>query len=243
MKRLLYSLGLGLILVSGCSKRNSIEGPQFEATGTYTVSITPEAGPMRMFTQTGEIQNDALIRRYFERQFAGLPIKTGVIPPFLAAELAFTSPSEAILNTTTSTSGTPQSSSVPLTFSGLTIERAVLTSKNPRPFTTPSSNSSKCTNIVRDIQGVSPVYACTALPPSTGFGSQCEFKPVYVLNLRGEKASLAVMFFYFSATVSGGSCGTGGNLFNVLNAALPGRIAAGDTLVVQEAELPLIRKQ
>ncbi|GAA4029924.1 hypothetical protein GCM10022409_12720 [Hymenobacter glaciei] len=131
---------------------------------------------------------------------------------------------------------------MPLTFSGLTNERAVLTSKDPKPFTTSSGSSSKCDNIVRDIQGVSPAYTCTTPPPSTGFGTQCEFKPVYVLNLRGEKASLAIMFFHFSATVSGGSCGMGGSLFNVLNAALPGRIAAGDTLVVQEAELPLVKK-
>ncbi|MBU6122816.1 hypothetical protein [Hymenobacter siberiensis] len=242
MKHYFYPLALGLIALVGCSKSKSEETPKFDTTGTYTVSTTPEPRPMRMFTQTGEVRNDALIQRYFERQYAGLPIKSGVIPPFLAAELVFTSPSEAILNTTTLMSGTPQTSNVPLTFSGLTNERAVLTSKNPKPSTSPSGNSSKCDNIVRDIQGVSPVYTCTSLPPSTGFGTQCEFKPVYVLNLRGEQASIAIMFYYFSATVSGGSCGMGGNLFNVLNAALPGRIASGDTLVVQEAELPLVKK-
>ncbi|MEL5992962.1 hypothetical protein [Hymenobacter segetis] len=242
MKHYFYPLALGLITLVGCSKSKSEETPKFDATGTYTISATPEPGPIRMFTQAGEIQNDVIIRRYFERQYAGLPIAWGVIPPFRAAELIFTSPSDAILNTTAPTSGFPPSSSVLVTFSGLTNARAVLTSKNPKSAISPSSSSSKCDNITHDIQGVSPVYTCTALPPSTGFGTQCDFKPVYVLNLRGEKASLALMFFYFSATVSGGRCGIGGNLFNVLNTTLPPRIAAGDTLVVQEAELPLVKR-
>lgn len=229
-------------LLTAC-KDTSVQGPSFDPSGTYTVSATAQTGPVRMFTQAGEVQNAAIIRHFYQRQYSWVFPSSGAVLPFQTAELTFTSPSEVTLNASTSMSGTLLSTSSPLTVSSQTSARVVLTAKNLVWNRFPA-NPNRCDNVWRDIPGVSTVYTCQTLAPGSGPASTlCEFKPVYVLNLHGKEARLATMSFIFSANANGRSCSMGSSdVFNVLNPTLPARLTPGDTLVVQEAEFPLVRK-
>ena len=50
-------------LLTAC-KKTSVQELGFDATGTYTMSTVPSAGPVRMFTQAGEVQNASLVRAF-----------------------------------------------------------------------------------------------------------------------------------------------------------------------------------
>ena len=230
-------------LLTAC-KKTSVQELGFDATGTYTMSTVPSAGPVRMFTQAGEVQNASLVRAFSIRHYGILLYSPGVVSPFQTAELVFTSTSEASLNTTALMNGSGLSrSSVAVDVTSQTNANLLLTSKMSGSSLFMPVNPDRCINILRDIRGFPPVYTCTALPPSSGSNTRCDYKPVYVLKLKGKDASLAAMSFIFVASANGQSCTLGWrNEFNVLNPTLPRRLTVGDTLVVQEAEFPLVRK-
>ncbi|MCI1188967.1 hypothetical protein MON38_16210 [Hymenobacter sp. DH14] len=241
MKQLFYSLGLSIALLAGC-KDKAEEEPRFEATGTYTITTAPVAGAVRMFTRAGEVSNAPLIRRFAERNYSGLLYSPGAVSPYLSGELAFAGNGQATLTTTASQMGSVVATTLVCDITSQTSKSLVLTSRLPTVAYTPTAPNA-CYSIVRDIKGVAPVYTCTALSPSTGYSGQCESKPVYVLNLRGTQPSLALLSYIFSAANAGQTCSLGyRNDFNTFNTALPGRLNAGDTLVVQESELPLVKK-
>lgn len=239
----LICFGLVAIGLLTACKDTSVQGPSFDPSGTYTVSATAQTGPVRMFTQAGEVQNASLVRAFSIRHYGNLLYSPGVVSPFQTAELVFTSTSEAGLNTTALMNGGLSRSSVAVDVTSQTNANLLLTSKMSGPSLFMPVNPDRCINILRDIRGFPPVYTCTALPPSSGSSTRCDYKPVYVLKLKGKDASLAAMSFIFVASANGQSCTLGWrNEFNVLNPNLPRQLTAGDTLVVQEAEFPLVRK-
>lgn len=242
MKQLFYPLVLGLLVLGGCSKDAPKAAPRFEATGTYTVTTVPVAGAIRMFTRAGEVNNAQLIRNFSQRNYSGLLYSPGVVSPYISGELAFDGNGKATLTTTAVQVGGLVTTTVGYEVTSQTADNLLLSRQLSALTNTPSTPDA-CYNIVRDIRGLPPVYTCTALPPTTGFSDQCAFKPVCVLNLRGTQPSLALMSYIFSAANAGRTCSLGyRNDFNIFNAMLPSRLNAGDTLVVQEAELPLVKK-
>ena len=241
MKQFFYSLGLGLTLLAGCKDKTE-EEPRFDATGTYTITTAPVAGAVRMFTRAGEVRDAQLIRNFSERNYSGLLYSPGVASPYLSGELAFGGNGQATLTTTAIQMGSVVANTLVCDITSQTPTTLLLTSQLSAVTYTPSTTNA-CYSIVRDIKGISPIYTCKALPPVTGFSSQCDFKPVYVLNLHGIQPSLALLSYIFSTANAGQTCSLGyRNDFNVFNTALPSRLNAGDTLVVQESELPLVKK-
>lgn len=241
MKHLFYPLACGLLLFGGC-KDTPKEEPRFDATGTYTITTVPVAGAVRMFTMAGEVHNAQLIRNFSQRNYPGLFYSPGFISPYVSGELAFDGKGKATLTTSALLLGGLVTTTLDYDVTSQTSDNLLL-SRQLSALTNAPVTPDACYNIVRDIEGLPPVFACTALPPASGFSMQCVFKPVYVLNLRGTQPSLALMSYIFSATKAGRTCSFAyRNDFNVFNTTLPGRLNAGDTLVVQEAELPLVKK-
>jgi hypothetical protein len=241
MKKVFYPLGLGLIALAGC-KDTPKEEPRFDASGTYTITTVPVAGAVRMFTRAGEVNNAQLIREFSQRKYSGLFYSPGVISPYLTGELAFDGSGKATLTTTAVQMGSTVTNKLVCDVTSQTPTNLLLTSQLPAVYNVPSTPDA-CYSIVRDIKGLSPVYTCTALPPTTGSSSQCQYKPVFVLNLRGTQPSLALLSYIFSAANANQTCNIAyRNDFNIFNTAITSRLSAGDTLVVQESELPLVKK-
>ena len=239
-----YASLVGLLALAGCIS-NSSEEPQFELAGEYRTTGTIVAtNPVIMYTRTGPVNNPMLVDNFIRRRLGS---SSGY---FSRTDVALTDNRSLTLTIDAQNKATLVSTY--LTNSQTT--RATLGSRNPQYFVlarvdtaailTPTGSPNRCAQLFEQGQLLQPTKRCQALPPATGYSQQCKFQPLSAVTIRNNQLYLP----YLSVFVSGsqpasGTCSAGtGGAANYFNPALVNQLAASDTLVVQERELPLTKR-
>ncbi|KAA9332328.1 hypothetical protein F0P96_12685 [Hymenobacter busanensis] len=240
-------LALGTLAACTNDPKEEEQKPSFDASGTYSATAADfVAGPVRMYTRQGEVKDVQLIQRFSQRWYGGLLYGSpGPVAPFAAVDLTFTTPRPA---------NTPIQGSLKLTTAANTTYSGVYAAAQSAEHLVLADNvaqsdfmplfADRCRLFTKEVLGLTPTYSWSPLPGSTGYAERLEYHPLYVLELNGAQARMALLSYIFVSGTNGQSCSIGyRNAFNIVNETTLSRLNVGDTLVVQHNQLPLTKQK
>ena len=239
MKHHLYSLAL--LLLAGCGKDPGIELP---SPGDYETGPTIVANSIVMYTKNGQVNNPQLVDKFLSGKQLGPPFffRTDVANNDFFFKLTISTNSQATL--------VSQGLTNPVT------KKAEITTRNPEYFvltevdsvSISSSNTyaNRCSLLGQKLKTVNPVQRCKSLPLSTGYSQICKFRPVQVVTIRDGKFFLSVLSWMVQtgpSAATGSFCGlSSGGERNTFNPAMVTQLIDGDTIVVQQREIALLKR-
>ena len=88
-----------------------------------------------------------------------------------------------------------------------------------------------------------PTKRCVALPPATGYSRLCRFRPVRLLKMNAGQLFVPQLSWLVQSGQQYASCGyAASGSWNLFNTGILNQLTAGDTLVVQERAIALLKK-
>lgn len=248
MKKHLYLLALGLVLVQGCGKKSD-EAPLM-LPGEYQTAATIATAEIRMYTKNGPVNNPQLVDKFINRRQLGtdyfsrtdVPLPSGgsivlTINATNQATLVFTSPS-------TSAGSPPR----------ITTVKAEVVQQTPRYFVLAAMDSSSygvsnrpknaCETLAEQMSGVVAEKKCVNVPDFSGYSKSCMYRFSRVISINDGKLFIPQYSWQVqSGAAPGSTCSYAvGGSWNIFNPAILNQLAAGDTITVQERSVALIKK-
>ncbi|GAB3832372.1 hypothetical protein [Hymenobacter jeollabukensis] len=212
---------------------------RYDATGRYHTGPTIYASsPILIYTQNGVINNKAQVDRFLARRpwAAGYFSHTDVPVGNTTLTLTFRSANRATLTTTTPTSVDSIRTEITDRTPGALLLRQLDTARVMMPITT--GCMTRVNQLAEAVLQARHDKTCQAMPPVTGYSQYCQVRRVRVLKARAKDLSIPL----FSYLVQSGGCQTAyTGEWNMLSETLPSLLGTGDTVVVQEREIPLLR--
>ncbi len=241
MKHLLYPLAFSLLVVTGCGTKES-EAP-LVLTGEYQAQNTVLTAPIIMYTRDGAVNNPALVDRFLSRRtWATRFTRTDTpIPTTSSLTLLIAANKRATL-----ASNSPgRSDTIKTEITGQQSKYLVLSAQDSVSVLTAPSNANRCEQLGAQMEVEQPVKRCVAVPMTSGtFEKICRFRPIRLLQIdAGNLYIPQLSWIVQSGNPQTSICGLSyGGQWNLLNPAVLNQLAAGDTLVVQERRIALVRK-
>lgn len=241
MKQYIYPLLLGVLLLLGCKKDR--EAP-LVLVGKYEASTSPVAAtPIRLYTVNGIVDNQVIVDNFIKRQswVQDYFFRNAVPAPNNASlVLAIRSNMRATLIDTHATS----TDSVRAEVLSQNDQSFLLANVDSASVLLSSNSTSRCEQLGERIKNVYPGKRCRSLPPFTGYSSYCMIRPVRVITIKNGNLFIP-QFTWLVKTgqPSQSICGLAySKEWNTFNPAILNQLVAGDTIVVQEREIPLLKK-
>jgi len=235
----------GLLALAACTN-DPQEEPEMVLAGEYRTTGTIVAtNPVRMYTRSGEVNNPALVDNFIRRR-----VGTNGSGYFMRTDVAITDNRSVTLTIDAQNKATVVSAYP----TGSQTSRATVSSRNPQYFvltnadTTrvmmPAGTPNRCTQLLEQVQTVQPQKRCQAMSPATGYSQLCTFQLVSAITIRNQQLYLPYFsYIIYNKQPSVGDCAAwAGGTTNYFNQALLNQLATGDTLVVQEREIPFTKR-
>lgn len=241
MKHVFLLLAFGLMLAAGCSK-NDPEAAKVVLDGEYQTSAVVATAPVRMYTKDGAVTNQALIDRFLSRRTwaAALFPRTDVpTPPNAWLRVLIYGNNQANLVTTSP----GRTDTLKTDITAQRADYAVLSGRDSVAVSSSSGTTNRCELLVGQLEMEQPVKRCVALSLASGYSRQCRFRPIRLLKIDAGRLLVPQLSWLVQSGTQYTSCGyTASGAWNLFNAGMLGQLAAGDTLVVQERTIALVKK-
>jgi hypothetical protein len=242
MKKYCYTLLAGSILFCGCSKEK--ETPVLE--GEYQTGTTIESAPIQLFTKDGLVDNQAIVDRFLTRRPWSTSYFSRVnvaVPNGSSLMLTIQSNKKALLVSKYGTS----TDTLKAVFTSQTDQYLVLSHVDS--IRTPILNRipypSRCQQLADKIKTEYP--GKHDYPIALVSGTQEYFskvRPIEVIAIKKDKLFLPQFSWSVESSGAYGSkCGISSSRErNVFNKAVINQLVIGDTIVVQERMVELVKK-
>lgn len=246
MKHVSFLLAFGLILAAGCSK-DGPEATKLILDGDYEAASTLATAPIVMYTQNGPVNNPALVDRFLSRQYyaSGFFSRNDVALPAMnygSLTLSIRGNKQATFTTVYPSNGfTDVLKTEIIAHQATYFVAAKLDSVS---IFTSAGSANRCSQLSTQTEVASPVKRCVNVSMATGYSQLCTFRPIQVVKIdAGQLYIPRLSWLIQSGNPRNSGCGlaTGGSA-NLFNPAVLNQLAAGDTLVVQERTIALIKK-
>lgn len=246
MKHVFRFLAFGLMLSAGCSKDNP-EVAKVVLDGNYEAAATLATAPITMYTKDGPVNNPALVDRFLSRQYyaSGFFSRNDVALPAMSygsLTLSIRANKQATFTTVYPGNGFRDSLKTEITaqYSNHFVATKLDSVSN---FTTATS-ADRCSQLSTQMEVASPVKRCVNVSLATGYSQLCKFRPIQVVKIdAGQLYIPRLSWLIQSGNQRTSGCGRAtGGASNLFNPAVLNQLVAGDTLVVQERTIALIKK-
>ena len=233
---------LALLLLAGCGKAPKIELP---LTGEYETGPTIVANPIVMYTENGPVNNPQLVDKFLSGKQLGPPFFFRTDVPnndFYAFKLTIATNSQATLVSQSLTNPATKKAEI----TARNAEYFVLTEVDSVSISNSNTNSNRCSLLGHKLKTIYPAQRCKSLPLSTGYSQICRFRPVQVVTIRDGRFFLSVLSWMVQtgpSAATGSFCGlSSAGERNTFNPAIAAQLIDGDTIVVQQREIALLKK-
>jgi hypothetical protein len=245
MKKYLYSLVLSTTILSGCGKDK--EAPLI-VEGRYLADDTIlAANPITMYTKDGKVDNQSIIQRFLNHRTWAQSYfsSTDIVNPNIgSSSLAVEIRSNKRAAIISKYSNSIDSIGVELT--SQEANYLVLSAIDSFSINVPNYRYDEVhvNELVAQMHTVIPQRKCYNVPAYLDYSQSC--KQRYVRLLTTKKGKLFIPQFSYIVQVSQLNYGfhtIGYNrVWNTFNKSVLNKLVVGDTLVVQEREVTLLRK-
>jgi len=245
MKRLFYPLALGLLVAAGCSKDKNEPEAKPVLDGEYQVSNTLVAAPITMYTKDGPVSNQALIDRFLSRRTWAVSLFSRTNTPIpTTSSLAVVIKGNNRAYFISTAPGASRSDTLKTDITAQQAKYAVCTERDSISVLTSTNATGRCDVLTGQMQAELPVKRCVPLSMATGYSRQCRFRPVRVLKIdAGQLFIPQLSWLVQSGQTPYGTCGfASSGAWNVFNTGVLSQLTAGDTIVVQERTIALLKK-
>ncbi|WP_303312702.1 hypothetical protein [Hymenobacter sp. BT730] len=224
--------------LSNCQKDPA--PPLLALPGSYYSANEIVAQPIRMYTQQGEVRNDALIDDFIRREYqpAGFPRTNLSIGDSL---LLLTIPEKGPVTLVSKTFYKTYFAQAQV--SGQTHDSFALTRLDSITQRVPLATPTRCAVLMDQMEQAPPSRRCFPISSTTGYAQFCWLKQAYAIGIRDGQLFLPVFNYLVKSDFSAGRCMFGrSGQWNLFNSAIRSQLLAGDTLVVQMNEVALLKK-
>jgi hypothetical protein len=239
MTKHFYLLLTGVVLLGGCGKDK--EAPPTWA-GRFQAGSAISATDIMLYTSAGRVDTKPLVDKFLARRkdlatyFSRVDVP---IPAAYSLTLAFRGN-----NRVTVLSKSPTGTDSILTeITSQSPQRLVLANMDSVniPRSAPQGRAAQLSSLM---EGEQPGQRCLSLPYVSGTYSQyCRVRPIRVITSRDGKLFLPQLSWLVqTAGAYWGFYSAYSGVQNTFNTAVISQLAAGDTLVVQAREVPLIKQ-
>lgn len=241
MKTAFYPLALaGALLLGSCGKD---EPTLTVAPGDYRSGSTIIAsGPVTMYTSSGSTTDLGIISRFVVRQSGG-----GGFPAFASADVPTTTATtlsiQANKEVQISESYMGQISFGRLAdITGQQSNYIVLTQRDSTVLFV--RNTGRCERFANDLLTVRPQQRCLdKFGSSNGVLQICFYLPQRIIKQVNGKLYIPQLSWWLQQGTGSGYCTSGGSgEWNLFNKAVLPQLAPGDTLLVQERQIELMKR-
>lgn len=244
MKQFLFWLAPGVLLLTGCRKGEPEAPPAL--TGDYLMGDVVVTAPIVMYTRGGPITNPGLIDRFLSRRnlTPSAFSRTDVpVPPTARFALRIEANQQARWFV-------PAPGGRDTVLLDVMSQRPNYVVLARRDSATDGSSSStlvytpsRCETFGAQMEVENPVKRCRTTYSSAGIAIRCRFRPLFLLKITAGQLSVPQLSWSLSANLGGSGCGSGANnVWNLFNPGVVAQLTAGDTVVVQERSIALVKK-
>lgn len=241
MKKHFYFLACAATLLSGCGK----EKAPLLLDGTYQLGPTVFAtSPILLYTKAGKVDNPALLTHFLARRSLWLNPATfasaDAPTPYRAPVTLIIAGTQAKLITSSSRPTKTDTS------------RAEITARTDQSFvlavfdsvSTTGGFDNRCVTLAQQLHAVPEGARCVRLPPASGYSGYCFVRPMRVVTIRDGKLFAPQLSWLVQANVGrSNACGyVASREWNTFDPAVLNQLVAGDTIVVQEREIALLKQ-
>jgi hypothetical protein len=241
MKSTFYLLALaGALLLGSCGKDEpalSVAPGEYRSGGTIIAS-----GPVTMYTTSGSTTDLNIISRFVVRQSAG-----GDFPAFAAADVPTTTATtlsvQANKEVQIGEAYMGQASFGRLAdITGQQSNYIILTQRDSTLLVV--RNTGRCERFANDLLTVRPQQRCLdKFGSSNGVLQVCFYLPQRIIKQVNGQLYIPQLSWWLQQGVGSGRCTNGGSgEWNLFNKAVLPQLAPGDTLLVQERQIELIKQ-
>lgn len=246
MKHVSLLLAFGLMLFAGCGK----DGPEAAKPvldGDYQAAGTLATAPIVMYTKNGPVNNPALVDRFLSRQYHanGFFSRTDVALPALnygSLTLSIRENKHATFTTVYPSNGFTSTLKTEITAQQATY--FVAAKLDSVTTFIPAASANRCSQLSTQMEVAAPVKRCVNVSMATGYSQLCTFRPIQLVKIdAGQLYIPRLSWLIQSGNLRSSGCGLAtGGAANLFNPAVLNQLAAGDTLVVQERTIALVKK-
>lgn len=241
MKLPFFSLAFGLLIFAGCSK-DAPQAAKVVLDGEYQAGATVATAPIKMYTKDGEVTNQALIDRFLSRRTwaaAYFPRTNTPIPTTSSLKVLIRGNNQASLITTSP----GRTDTLKTDITAQRAAYAVLSGRDSVSVLSSSNATGRCDLLSEQMEAEQPTKRCVALPPVTGYSRQCRFRPVRLLKIDAGQLVIPQLSWLVQSGQQYNSCGyAASGSWNLFNTGILNQLMAGDTLVVQQRTIALLKK-
>ena len=240
MKRYLYPFLCGVLAMISCGKDK--KAPLVLSGSYQSGPTTLVATPIRMYTEKGEVNNPALMDHFLYRHFrTSGPFSRIDIPPGPRVfTLAIRSNKRATLTNTNVAPG----DSIQAEVLAQELSSFVLANLDSVDVLSAGGAPTRCDQLDELIGNTHRGKHCIALPATTGYRFNCRIRPVRLVTIKGSQLVIPLFNYVITAGYPApNNCEiVRAEEWNTFNPAILNQLVAGDTLVVQEQQIPLTKK-
>lgn len=236
-----YLLAASLLLFSACG--NDDDTPELSLPGDYLAENRIVATSINMYTSNGQVNNTSLIDNFIRRNRSTDNFsRTDVaVPAGNTLTLSINSNNKA---TFVSTTTSPQRSDTLKTeIMSRSPDHLALANLDSVSIPTPAQLN-RCEELSQNMTQVQPNKRCRPVSLTAGLVSQvCRYRPASALLIKDGSLRLPLFSWIIVNRQGGNYCGNGySGVRNLFNTAVLNQLRAGDTIVVQVREVPLIKQ-
>jgi hypothetical protein len=239
MKRHFYVFFTSAIALASCSKDKET---QPVLAGSFQAGSVISAADIRMYTSTGQVNNQSLVDKFLARRqnlatyFSRVDVP---IPATYSLTLAFRGNNRVTLLS----KGATSTDSVLTEITSQSSQRLVLANMDSIniPWGEPQNRAEQLSALM---QGEQPGQRCHSVPFASGTYSQfCRVRPIRVVTSHDGKLFLPQLSWLIQSSGAFGSAYWAySGVQNTFNTSVINQLTAGDTLVVQAREIPFSKK-
>ena len=200
------------------------------------------ANPIIMYTRNGRVDNPAAIDGFMKRnQWAGVTgfSRTNVD---ISSEATFTLAIRADNRATLVSRYQTSYDTIKAEITSKAVNYFVLANADSIGPLLLSNASNPCVQFIQKVKLIYPGEQCKLLSPATGYGKSCKIRPVRIIGVKDRKLFIPQFSWLFKSS-GPNSCGYSQlNEWNFFNTAAPAQLSSGDTLVIQERQIALLKQ-
>jgi hypothetical protein len=246
MKHLFFPLVSGLLIFAGCSK-DAPEAAKVVLDGNYEAASTLAAAPITMYTKDGPVNNPALVDRFLSRQYYanGFFSRNDVtLPPMAYGSLTLSIRGNKQATFTTVYPSTGVTDTLKTEIIAQRATHFVAAKLDSVSILTSAASADRCSQLSTQMEVESQAKRCVNVSIATGYSQLCKFRPIQVIKINaGQLYIPRLSWLIQSGNVRNSGCGRAASgSSNLFNTGVLNQLVAGDTLVVQERTIALLKK-